>query len=236
MMMIAQRARGCLGGAALPSSAMYLPPPFTCRDAALAAGIVRAHPLASLVTTDDDGMPEASHLPMHLSITDDGRWTLWGHMARANPQWRHLQARPQALATFLGPHAYQSPQVYPDTARVPTWHYVAVHCRVTARLIGHDDAAAKDRLLKALIDDHEPAYADQWRARDEAFQRRMLAGIAAFELQVDQWQCALKLNQHRPEAHAAMQARYAAGTPDERALARWMERLGLLPAGAADAD
>ena len=33
-----------------------------------------------------------------------------------------------------------------------------------------------------------------------------------------------------------MHARYAAGTPDEQALARWMERLGLLPAGAPDAD
>ena len=39
--------------------------------------------------------------------------------------------------------------------------------------------------------------------------------------------CKLKINQHRPESHAAMKALYAAGNEDERALAAWMDRLGL---------
>jgi transcriptional regulator len=55
----------------------------------------------------------------------------------------------------------------------------------------------------------------------------MLAGIVAFELQVTDLQCKIKLNQHRPESHAAMKAVYAAGSPDERALGQWMERLGM---------
>ncbi len=55
----------------------------------------------------------------------------------------------------------------------------------------------------------------------------MLAGIVAFELQVTDLQCKLKLNQHRTESHAAMKAMYAAGTPDEQALAGWMDRLGM---------
>ena len=87
--------------------------------------------------------------------------------------------------------------------------------------------AATDALLKTLIADHEPAYAAQWRALGGEFAHRMMAGIAAFELQVLDVQCKIKLNQHRKEAHAAMHARYAAGTPDERALAEWMRRLGM---------
>lgn len=237
----APSARSLLAVGALPSPGpinlpsahpMYLHTAHACQDAQWAARIVREQPLASLITTDDAGQPEASHLPMHLQVDAAGHWTLLAHMARANPQWRHLQARPQALVTFLGPNAYLSPAVYPDMERVPSWNYVAVHCRVQARLIAADDAAGKDRLLKTLIAQHEPAYAAQWRGLDANWQQRMLAGIVAFELDVQSWQCAIKLNRHRPESHAALHARYAAGNADEQALAHWMRELGLAGQGS----
>jgi transcriptional regulator len=203
---------------------MYQPPQFRSEDPALAAGLMRAYPFASLVSTDDDGFPFVTHLPLHLEERDGG-FVLLGHCARPNPHWRHLQARPEALVTFMGPHAYLSPSVYPDRARVPTWNYLAVHCKVRARLV--EDAEAKDALLKKLIGDHEPAYAAQWRSLGEEFATKMLAGIVGFELAVTEWACKLKLNQHRPEAHARMHAGYAAGNENERALATWMERLGM---------
>jgi transcriptional regulator len=121
-----------------------------------------------------------------------------------------------------------SPKEYPDLVRVPTWSYVAVHARVEARLV--DDPQAKDALLKQLIGDHEPSYAAQWRGLDHDYQQKMLSGIVAFELHITDVQCKLKLNQHRPESHAAMYAAYDAGNPQERALAEWMVRLGLVPA------
>ncbi|MCC2633521.1 MAG: transcriptional regulator [Ramlibacter sp.] len=203
---------------------MYQPPHFRSDDPVVAADLMRAHPLASLVSTDDTGFPFASHLPLHLEERD-GRFVLWGHCAKPNPHWRYLQARPEALAIFMGPHAYLSPSVYPDLQRVPTWNYLTVHCRVRARLV--EDALAKDRLLKKLIGDHEPAYAEQWRGLGEEFAHKMLAGIVGFELEVIEWACKLKLGQHRPESHARMREQYAAGTPDERALVTWMERLGM---------
>ena len=49
-------------------------------------------------------------------------------------------------------------------------------------------------------------------------------------------QCKVKLNQHRRESHAAMHAVYSAGTPDEKALAAWMERLGMTTADATVAE
>ncbi len=150
---------------------------------------------------------------------------LLGHCARANPHWHYLADRPRALVTFMGPHAYLSPRVYPDLQRVPSWNYLAVHCTVTATLVAEGEA--KDRLLKKLIADHEPAYAAQWRGLGEDFAHRMLAAIVGFELQVTGFQCKLKLNQHRPEAHAAMAALYSAGSPQEQELARWMDRLGM---------
>ncbi len=55
----------------------------------------------------------------------------------------------------------------------------------------------------------------------------MLAGIVGFELKVSDFQCKLKLNQHRPEAYARMREIYAGGGDNERALGEWMDRLGL---------
>ena len=203
---------------------MYLPPQFKGQLHEHAVPLIQAHSFASLISTDDAGLPFVTHLPLHLEQHGD-QLVLLGHVAKPNPHWRYLQARPRALATFLGPHAYMSPKVYPDLARVPTWNYLAVHCTVQATLI--EEPLDKDRLLKKLIADHEPPYAEQWRGLGEEFAHKMLAGIVAFELQVTDVQCKVKLNQHRPEAHAAMRAIYVAGNEDERALARWMDRLGM---------
>ena len=204
---------------------MYLPPQFDPKDEAHARALMQAYPFASLISVDDDGFPFVTNIPLHLT-QQDGQQVLLGHCAKPNPHWRYLQARPQALVTFMGPQAYMSPQVYPDLARVPTWSYLAVHAKVEATLV--EEPQAKDRLLKQLIGDHEPAYAAQWRGLGEEYQNKMLRGIVAFELRITELQCKLKLNQHRPESHTALHAAYAQGTPDEQALAQWMVKLGMV--------
>ena len=50
----------------------------------------------------------------------------------------------------------------------------------------------------------------------------------AFELEVTELKCKVKLNQHRPESHAKMHAAYAQGKDAEQQLAAWMQRLGLV--------
>jgi transcriptional regulator len=212
-------------------SPMYLPPQFAAQDPAIARDLMRAHPFASLISTDDDGLPFVTQLPLHLLDDEGDAMVLLGHCAKPNPHGRYLRARPKAVVSFLGPHAYMTPRVYPDLARVPTWNYLAVHATVEATLLESFDD--KDRLLKHLIHDHDPAYAAQWRGLDADFQQKLMQGIVAFELRVTELQCKVKLNQHRPESHAAMLAGYEAGNPDERAMAGWMRRLGLTGQGAA---
>ncbi len=207
---------------------MYQPPQFIAKERAQALDIIKAHPFASLISVDDAGLPFVTHLPLHVeegSGRTDLGLTLLGHCAKPNPHWKYLQARPQAVVTFLGPHAYLSPQVYPDLARVPSWNYLTVHCTVQATLI--EEPLAKDRLLKKLIGDHEPAYAQQWMDLGTEFQHKMLVGIVGFELQVLDLQCKIKINQHRPESHAALHDMYVTGNDNERALADWMVRIGL---------
>ncbi len=204
---------------------MYLPPQFKAKDPAYAWELIRSHPFAQLISTDDEGLPFVTLLPLHLEINGGGQAVLLGHCAKPNPHWRYLAARPKAVVTFMGPHAYMTPRVYPDLLRVPTWNYLAVHCTVEASLV--EQFEDKDRLLKHLIHDHDPAYAEQWKSLPGDYQQKMMMGIVAFELKVLDVQCKIKINQHRPEAHAAMKAAYAAGSEDERALAGWMDRLGL---------
>lgn len=203
---------------------MYLPPHFNAKDPAIALELMRTHPFASLISTDDEGLPFVTHLPLHL-LEEAGGLRLLGHCAKPNPHGRYLRDRPRAVVTFLGPHAYMTPRVYPDLVRVPTWNYLAVHATVEATL--REDFDDKDRLLKHLIHDHDPAYAEQWRGLAQDYQHKMMQGITAFELRVTHLQCKVKVNQHRPEAHAGMLAAYEAGNADERALAGWMRRLGL---------
>lgn len=206
---------------------MYLPRPFDHRDPAVTCRLLREHPLATLIGTDDQGNPELSHLPIKLEQTgpDGMPLVLLGHLARANPQVQHLAQRPLVLLSFMGPHAFMSARFYPDAQRVPTWNYITVQVKAQVRLL--EGEQAKDAMLKQLIADHDPPYAAQWRSLPENYTHAMLAAIAAYEFQVLDVQTKVKVNQHRPESHAAMLASYSRGTPREQELAQWLKDLGL---------
>src|SRR4051812_26718328 len=98
---------------------MYQPPQFKSTDREIAARLMRENAFASLISNDDSGLPFVTHLPLHLEDRN-GVFVLLGHCAKPNPHWRFLVARPRAVVTFMGPHAYQSPSVYADRARVPS--------------------------------------------------------------------------------------------------------------------
>jgi len=208
---------------------MYIPAQFNSQELADAVDLMKSHSFATLIANDDEGWPFVTYLPLHLETRTAGvsvpQLVLFGHVARANPHWRYLRDRGNATVSFLGPHAYMSPRVYPDLKRVPTWNYLAVECRVKATLIEGDDAA--DGMLVKLIEDYDPDYLRQWRSLDAHYVRTMLAGIVGFELEVTELHCKLKLNQHRPESHAAMRAAYGGGNQNERELVRWMDKLNL---------
>ena len=205
---------------------MYLPKQFNHPEHART--IIRENPFASLVSNDDEGFPFISHIPVKLlpHATDVQKDMLLGHVAKGNPHAAFLAKRPEVLLTFMGPQAYMSPAVYPDLIRVPTWSYVAVHVKAKVRLLEGEEA--KDAILKQLIADHEPPYAQQWRGLPDTYTRPMLNAIVAFEMQVQNIQTKVKLNQHRPESHVAMHAAYESGGESEKGLALWMRRLGMV--------
>ncbi len=120
--------------------------------------------------------------------------------------------------------ATSRPSLYAEELSVPTWNYIAIHAYGTLSLI--EDDAGKEALLAGLIQANDPAYADQWRSLPDGFRRTMLAGIVGFRIPIARIEGKFKLSQNRPEADRhAVQAAHAAGTPDQQALAEWMQRL-----------
>ena len=66
---------------------MHVPPAFREDDLAALHGTMRDVPLANLVTATAEGLV-ATPLPLFLAPEEGPYGTLYGHLARANPQWR----------------------------------------------------------------------------------------------------------------------------------------------------
>jgi transcriptional regulator len=164
----------------------------------------------------------ATHLP--LVVKDDGEHGLIeGHFAKANRHWQALAGR-ETLVVFPGPHSYVSPTFYVDPLSVPTWNYIAIHAYGTLTLV--EDEAGKDALLAGLIQQNEPAFAEQWRAMPDGFRRTMLAGIVGFRIPITRIEGKFKISQNRdPQERVNVHAAHASGTADQQALAAWMQRL-----------
>jgi transcriptional regulator len=212
---------------------MYSPKFNQLSDRGILIEAMRAYSFAILVgSAPGEGTGErtvATHLP--LMVKDEGEHGLLeGHFARANRHWQALAGR-ETLVVFSGPHSYVSPANYVEPLSVPTWNYIAIHAYGTMELI--EDEAGKDALVKGLIAQHEPAYAERWLAMPEGFRRTMLAGIMGFRIPIARIEGKFKLSQNRAaEERRNVHATQLAGTPDEQALAAWMERLGISDAEA----
>lgn len=145
----------------------------------------------------------ATHLPLFLAAEEGPLGTLYGHLARANPQAR-LPPTGEALAIFLGPDAYVSPSFYPSKREhgrvVPTWNDVAVHADGPAEIF--DDPARRRDVVARLTELHEQDRPEPWSIDDapDEFIRAQLKGIVWLRLPIARLEGKRKMSQNRPEA------------------------------------
>ena len=92
---------------------MYVPKHFEETRIEILHELIRTHPLAALVTLTPDGL-DANHIPFEIDPDPAPFGILRGHIARANPLWRHFSKDIEALAIFQGPNTYISPSWYPS--------------------------------------------------------------------------------------------------------------------------
>lgn len=203
---------------------LYQPRHFVVEDREQVLAVMHAHPLATLVSVSD-AAPSFTHLPLVADAGPAGV-RLRGHVAHANPHWSHWQAGGVVTAIFSGPDGYVSPRWYTTREAVPTWNYVVVHAH--GRVTVSHDSAEKETILKALIAQHDPAYRAQWDELGEEFRERQKRAIVGVTIEVERLEGKFKLSQNRPRVdQARVLGNLAAGDADARALADWMQRLGI---------
>jgi transcriptional regulator len=206
---------------------MYVPAHFASSSIAWAHEIIEQNEFATLITVAD-GAPFLSHLPLLLDRSRGRNGTLLGHVAKANPQWQHLAATGTALASFVGPHAYVSPTWYAartGAVHVPTWNYVAVQARGAVRII--DAGLPTLAVVKRLTGRYETTGAYRVDLDSEEL-GKMARAIVAFEIEIEELECKLKLSQNRSEADRENVMRQLASgeDPGGPGVAAWMARAG----------
>jgi transcriptional regulator len=185
---------------------MYTPKHFEEPRIEVMHELMRARPLATLVTLTSGGLA-ANHIPLHLADTPAPSGTLRGHVARANPLWRDFAKDVEVLAIFHGPDSYISPSWYAtkqETGKVvPTWNYAVVHAYGTLRVI--DEAAWVRAQLEALTVHNEARFDHPWSVADapHEYTEKLLEAIVGIEIVIIRLSGKWKVSQNQPVQNQA---------------------------------
>ncbi len=177
---------------------MYNPPAFSETRPEQLHALIRAANLPVLVSPATNGGLIATHLPLTLFRGPD---RLVGHVARANPHWRHADQGAASLAIFTAAEGYISPSWYATKAEtgkvVPTWNYTAVHA--TGHLEIVEDTSALLRIVTDLTDRYEQPRAAPWAVTDAPtdYIAAQLKGIVGLILHIDRLEGKAKLSQNK---------------------------------------
>ena len=182
---------------------MYQPPHFREEDLDTQHALIRSHPLGLLITAGNGGLI-ANPVPFHLRADLSPKGTLQAHIAKANGQWREIQAGAPVLVVFQGVDSYVTPSWYAtkqETGKVvPTWNYAIVQVRGDARII--DDQAWLREQIGALTGENENSRPQPWAVNDAPaeFISAQLKGIIGIEIDITAIDGKWKVSQNRPVA------------------------------------
>ena len=193
---------------------MYLPKHFAENNIAKLHDLMRAFPLATIVTHGADGL-EANHIPLLLAPDAGPNGSLRGHVARGNPLAQAADS--EILVIFQGHQCYISPSNYATKAEhgkvVPTWNYTAVHAYGRLRLV--DDADWLLAQLTALTVEHEAGLAKPWAVSDAPadYIEKMLGGVVGIEIVIERLIGKWKVSQNQPAVNQASLVEALDGEP-----------------------
>ncbi|HIJ87750.1 MAG TPA: FMN-binding negative transcriptional regulator [Desulfuromonadales bacterium] len=180
---------------------MYLPSHFEESRSDVLHGLIRSHPLATVVTLSKDGI-NANHIPLLISPESGQFGVLRGHIARSNSMWSDLVQDVDALAIFQGPDSYISPSWYPTKQEhgkvVPTWNYAVVHAYGSLRII--DNVEWVRNLVESLTNQQEAGFSKPWAVSDAPsdYTDRLIESIVGFEIVISKLTGKWKVSQNQP--------------------------------------
>ena len=188
---------------------MYIPKLYREEDREKILEFLRQNNFPALVTYDGE-KPIATHLPVEVIQAKDGALTVFGHMSRANPQWKSFGEQ-DVLLIFQGAHTYISPRWY-DHVNVPTWNYMIAHLYGKVRVV---EGEALYSLMSRLVQKHEVQTSYSLEGLPEDFVKKEMKGIVGFAVDVMRVDASYKLSQNRNEKDHENIIRELEGRGDE---------------------
>jgi transcriptional regulator len=181
---------------------MYQPPAFREDHLEILHALIRAHPLATLVTAGAGGLI-ANLVPFTLAEAGE-KGTLRAHIAKANDQVEALRAGTETLVIFHGPESYITPSWYVSKKEhgrvVPTWNYAVVQVRGTPHVI--DDPVWLREQVEELTTTQESQRSTPWKVADapELFILGQIKAIVGIEIPILTIEGKWKVSQNRSAA------------------------------------
>lgn len=185
---------------------MYIPSLFAEPRVEVMHGLIRAYPLATVVTHSASGL-NANHIPLYCAESPAPYGALQGHVARSNPLLHEIAGDSEVLAIFHGPHAYITPSWYAtkkETGKVvPTWNYAVVHAYGILRVV--DDAAWLRAQLAALTAHNEASFPEPWAVTDAPPDHieKIMTAIVGVEMVITKLLGKWKVSQNQPPHNQA---------------------------------
>ena len=170
---------------------MYLSKHFEVTDQTVLWQLMQEFNFALLVTAPN-GLPFASAVPFVVNREQN---VLSTHLAKGNPQWKHLEPNREVLIVFQAEHALISSRWYAATPNVPTWNYATVHAYATPRVLDADGLTVQ---VEALMRQH--GHESDMQALPEDYLTGMKNRIVGIEFSVTRLEGKFKLDQSKSKA------------------------------------
>lgn len=207
---------------------MYTPKQFEELRVEVMHDLIRAYPLATLVTHSSSGL-NANHIPLYLSESPTPYGALQGHIARANPLFGEITEGIETLAIFHGPDSYISPSWYATKKEsgkvVPTWNYAVVHAYGVLRVV--ENASWLRAQLDALTNHQEASFPEPWVVSDAPADHleKIMAAIVGVEMVITKMMGKWKVSQNQPTPNqvGVIAGLKASGLAESQAMAALVE-------------
>lgn len=207
---------------------MYIPKQFEELRVEVMHELIRARPLATLITLSSSGL-NANHIPLHLSESPIPYGTLQGHVARENPILSDFGKDLEVLIVFHGPDTYITPSWYAtkkETGKVvPTWNYAVVHAYGHMHVV--DDALWLRAQLETLTVQSEASFSAPWAVTDapHEFTEKLIDNIVGIEMVISRLSGKWKVSQNQPQKNqvSVIKGLKESGLQDSSAMALLIE-------------
>lgn len=173
---------------------MYIPKLYNNSNSTEIIEFIKQNSFAILINNVNN-RPWGTHIPLLFEKDKDGKQFLFGHISKANEQWKMFEENTEVLAIFPGPNTYISSSWY-NHENVPTWNYTAVHIYGNVKIQSEQELYAQ---LDKMLHKYESKVSNPKtlaKMPSDLIQHEM-KGIVGFCIEINEIQAVEKLSQNR---------------------------------------